>query len=311
MRSWRLALVLLSVVVSACGASPQNASDEPSPAPNPDGGAEVLTIGAIPDQDPEKLQRLYSQLATTLSQRLGVEVAYRPVTDYSAAVSLFRAGDLDVVWFGGLTGVAAQRLVPGSAVLAQRDIDATFRSVFIASTASGIAPMDLVQGLTALAGRRFTFGSEQSTSGRLMPLYFLDQAGVAPSDFAGEPGFSGSHDKTIALVESGTFEAGVLNEQVWKTRSESGQVDTTRVRAIFSTPTYHDYHWLARPDLDDRLGQGFSDRVRDVLLALDPGATEDKAILDLFGAGKFISASPDDYAQIEEIGLKSGLLAQE
>jgi len=64
-----------------------------------------------------------------------------------------------------------------------------------------------------------------------MPTYFLEQAGVRPEDFAGESGYSGSHDKTIDLLEAGTFEAGVLNEQVWDARVEAGTVDESRVPA--------------------------------------------------------------------------------
>uniref|UniRef100_UPI004049E384 PhnD/SsuA/transferrin family substrate-binding protein n=2 Tax=Cyanobium TaxID=167375 RepID=UPI004049E384 len=52
----------------------------------------VLRIGAIPDQNPEKLNRLYGLVADELSQQLGVKVAYVPVTDYTAAVSAFRTG---------------------------------------------------------------------------------------------------------------------------------------------------------------------------------------------------------------------------
>ncbi|MCX5938724.1 MAG: phosphate/phosphite/phosphonate ABC transporter substrate-binding protein, partial [Cyanobium sp. LacPavin_0920_WC12_MAG_62_9] len=145
----------------------------------------VLRIGAIPDQNPEKLNRLYGLVANELSQQLGVAVKYVPVADYSAAVSAFRTGNLDVVWFGGLTGVQATLLKPGARMIAQRDIDAQFYSVFIANTASGLKPIRNVKGLSELKGKRFTFGSESSTSGRLMPQYFLSQAGVKLSDFAG------------------------------------------------------------------------------------------------------------------------------
>ena len=82
----------------------------------------VLRIGAIPDQNPEKLNRLYGLVADELSQQLGVKVAYVPVTDYAAAVSAFRTGSLDLVWFGGLTGVQASLQKPGAQMLAQRDI---------------------------------------------------------------------------------------------------------------------------------------------------------------------------------------------
>ena len=80
----------------------------------------VLRIGAIPDQNPEKLNRLYGLVADELSQQLGVKVSYVPVTDYAAAVSAFRTGSLDLVWFGGLTGVQASLQKPGAQMLAQR-----------------------------------------------------------------------------------------------------------------------------------------------------------------------------------------------
>ena len=53
---------------------------------------EPLSVGAIPDQDPEKLQRLYEKLTNYLSIELGVPVVYQPVTDYAAAVTAFKPG---------------------------------------------------------------------------------------------------------------------------------------------------------------------------------------------------------------------------
>ena len=208
----------------------------------------VLRIGAIPDQKPEKLNRLYPLVAAELERQLGVPVTYVPVVDYTAAVTAFRTGDLDLVWFGGLTGVQARLQKPGAQVLAQRDIDVAFHSVFIANTTSGLKPIRDVKGLTELKGKRFTFGSESSTSGRLMPQYFLAKGGVKLSDFAGGlPGFSGSHDTTIALVQSGAYDAGVVNEQVWRTSLHDGRANRAKVVAIWRTPGYPDYHWIGQP----------------------------------------------------------------
>ena len=68
----------------------------------------TLRIGAIPDQNPERLNRRYGQLAAELSDTLKVPVRYVPVSNYPAAVSAFRTGSLDLVWFGGLTGIQAR-----------------------------------------------------------------------------------------------------------------------------------------------------------------------------------------------------------
>lgn len=272
----------------------------------PSWAAETLRIGAIPDQNPEKLNRLYGLLAKELGQKLNVPVRYVPVSNYPAAVSAFRTGGLDLVWFGGLTGVQARLQTPGAQVIAQRDIDAKFRSVFIANTKSGLQPISSIQGLQALKGKRFTFGSESSTSGRLMPQHFMQKAGLTPNQFAGgSPGFSGSHDATIALVQSGSYEAGALNEQVWTSNVKSGKVNPSKVVVIWRTPPYVDYHWIARPGLDKRFGSGFTTKLQKAILGIKPSGNG-KTILELFAAGKFIPATASQYQPIETVGRQLG-----
>ena len=266
-----------------------------------------LRLGAIPDQKPEKLNRLYPLVAKQLGQQLGVRVTYVPVVDYAAAVGAFRTGNLDLVWFGGLTGVQARLQKPGAKVIAQRDIDVSFHSIFIASTRSGLKPISNQKQLAELKGKRFTFGSESSTSGRLMPQYFLAQAGVKLADFAGgAPGFSGSHDTTIALVSSGAYDAGVVNEQVWRTSLHDGKANRAKVIPIWKSPGYPDYHWVAQGDLDARFGKGFTAKLQRAILSWRPSDPEQKQILALFGAQQFTAADAAAYGRIEQVGRQIG-----
>ena len=297
---------LSTLLVVAGGGLPQGRAPLGKALAAPSQGERVLRLGAIPDQKPEKLNRLYPLVASELSRQLGVQVKYVPVVDYAAAVTAFRTGDLDLVWFGGLTGVQARLQKPGARVLAQRDIDAQFHSIFIASTKSGIKPFFQQSGLTALKDKRFTFGSESSTSGRLMPQLFLQQAGVKLTDFAGAPGFSGSHDATIALVSSGAYDAGVVNAQVWRTSQLDGKAKRSKVIAIWRSPGYPDYHWLAQGNLDARFGKGFTTRLQKAILSWRPSDPEQKTILSLFGAQQFTTAQASDYASIERVGRQIG-----
>ena len=290
-----IAALALTASVSSCGA-PQN-----------DAKQAVLQIGAIPDQNPEKLNRLYGTLSAELSEKLDVPVRYAPVSNYAAAVSAFRTGSLDLVWFGGLTGVQARLQTPGARVLAQRDIDAEFTSVFIANGASGLRPFTSADQLVELKGRRLAFGSESSTSGRLMPQFFMGENGVKPEDLAGGgPGFSGSHDATIAVVQSGAYEVGALNEQVWRSNLADGRVDPGKVSVIWRTPPYVDYHWVVRRGLDERFGDGFTDKRQTALLDLSADTENGATILELFGAERFIPAKDEDYVMIETVGRQLG-----
>ncbi len=283
----------------------------PSPTPTtaaPPKSAPTLKIATIPDQDPAKLQRQFALVSQYLSAKTGLKIEYVPVTEYAAAVSGYRIGDLDLVWFGGLSGVQAAKQLPGSQYLGQRDIDERFKSVFIANSSFKAPTIDSVGKLTYLKGESLTFGSEISTSGRLMPQFFLDEAGLDLSDFKGQPGFSGSHDKTIRLVETGTFSIGALNKAVWDSNVANKTVDTSKVRVIFETPTYYDYHWLARPDADKKFGAGTTAKLQAAIVGLDKNVPDQKAILDLFSASSFIPTKADNYGLIEKTAKKLGLL---
>lgn len=293
-----------ALTLTACGADDEPATDTSAAA-----DAGPMGISAIPDQDPELLNRLYPAVAERFAQATGAEVDYRAVTDYTAVVRAFEVGDIYVAWMGGLTGVQARARVPGAQAIAQRDIDAEFHSLFIANKSAGLKPFDDTSGLADLAGHTLTFGSETSTSGRLMPQYFMEQGGLDEGSLKGKPGFSGSHDATIEAVASGSFEVGAVNEQVWNATVEAGEVELDDVVVLWRTPGYADYHWLARPDVDDVFGAGTTQKITDLLLGLDASDADDQEILELFGASTFVATENSNYDQIEAVAKEQGLLA--
>lgn len=253
----------------------------------------AFRIAGIPDQNTSTLARRYDALTEYLNDVLDVKVEYVPTVDYSATVLAFNRGDVQMAWFGGLTGVQARSAVPGSVAIAQRIRDATFHSKFIVQSGLDVAQLE------DLAGLSFTFGSESSTSGYLMPRFFLSRVGIDPDvDFSGKANFSGSHDKTWSLVQSGAFQAGALSEAVWEQAVNQERVDTTKVREFYTTPAYFDYNWTVRGDVDTRFGVGFTDRLQRALLALDESH---ESILQLFSAQGFIETKNENYSAIQEV----------
>lgn len=267
--------------------------------------AETFVFTAIPDEDETKLVERFKGVADYLSRELDVEVRYIPVKSYAAAVSAFRNNQVQLAWFGGLSGVQARRLVPGSEAIAQGVEDEAFQSYFIANTSTGIERAeDLATLEEDLKGKTFTFGSKGSTSGRLMPEFYIrDVFGAQPEDFFSRVGFSGNHTRTLRLVEAGTYEVGALNFQVWEKELADGNIDTDAVRVIWETPPYPDYQWTIRGDVNERFGEGFKDRVTEALLNLD-----DQALLESFPRSGFIPASNDDYEPIRKTAEEIGIL---
>ena len=265
----------------------------------------ILKVGGIPDQDASRLARRYDVFAAYLSDRLGGDVEYVPSSDYAAVVTAFARGGLDLAFFGGFTGVQARLRDDGAQAIAQRTQDASFHSKFIIR--ADLPYNSLLELKVHVEELSLTFGSESSTSGHLMPRYFLIQAGIDPDeDFKALPNFSGSHDVTWRLVESGAFDVGALNEDVWDRAVREGRIDTSKVRVLETTPEYFDYNWTARSSVDKEFGDGFTERLRAALLTLDKETHRE--ILELFSTDRFIETRNDNYRAIENTARGLGMI---
>ncbi len=264
--------------------------------------AQVFRFTAIPDQNTHQLQLRFDKVATYLSEQLGVKVAYVPVKSYSASVAAFKNSQVHLAWFGGLTGVQARRAVPGSQAIAQGEEDMSFVSYFIANTQTEIGEgSDLpekVKGLT------FTFGSKGSTSGRLMPEFYVRKRfGKAPNKVFRRVGFSGDHSKTIALVQAGSYQVGAVNYKVYDRELAAGKIDKSKVRIIWKTPSYPDYNWTIHGQTDKLFGAGFSEKVKQALLDM-----KDPDLLSSFPRSGFIPADNEMYKPILDTAISIGII---
>ena len=263
----------------------------------------TFVFTAIPDQDETRLVERFTKVAEYLQDKLGVPVKYLPVKSYPAAVTAFTNGQVQLAWFGGFTGVQARARVPGSEAIAQGAEDVAFKSFIIANSKTGLKPSK--EFPKDVAGKSFTFGARASTSGRLMPEFFIRKAFADrdPEAIFSRVGFSGDHSRTIQLVQSGAYEVGVLDYSVWELEQKAGKVDASQVSVIWESPTFPDYQWTVRGDVDKTFGSGFKAKLQSALLAVN-----DPAILSQFARSKFIAAKNSDYTPIEDVGKATKLL---
>ncbi len=258
----------------------------------------TLRVTAIPDESPTELARKAAPLVKYLESRLGMKVEFTPVSDYAAAVETLVNRKVDLAWFGGFTFVQANVRSGGKVIpLVQREEDEKFKSVFISADPS-------IKQLADLKGKDVSFGSQSSTSGHLMPRSFLLQAGLNPEKDFRRVAFSGAHDATIAAVASGKVHAGALNISVWDKFVADKKVDTSKVRAFYTTPTYYDYNWTVHADMPAAL----RDKIAKAFLDLSKSTPEGKEILELQRASRFVPTKADNYKGIEAAARSAELL---
>ena len=260
---------------------------------------QVFRVTTIPEEAATEQLRKFGPLVKYLERQLGMKVEFTPVNDYPAAVEALVNQQVELVWFGGFTHVQAQLRSGGKIIpIAQREEDAQFHSVFITRTDSGI------QQLSDLKGKTFSFGSQSSTSGHLMPRSFLLAAGIEPERDFKRIAYSGAHDATIASVVSGKVDAAALDITVWRKFVDEKKVDTREVVVFYTTPPFYNYNWSVHADLPAALRE----RVTQALLDLSMDTPEGKEILTLNRATRYIPTKAENYQSLEAAGRSAGLI---
>ena len=264
----------------------------------------TLKFSAIPSEaDATGYKTKFGKVATYLSEKLGVPVEYVHSTTYKQSVAAFRNGYIQLAWFGGLTGVQARHFVKGARAIAQGKEDPNYFSYFIASADSGLEKGDSFP--MGIKGKKFTFGSQSSTSGRLMPEFFVRKyGGSKPEDFFAQVNYSGAHNKTAQLVESGQFDCGALSYTTYDKMIAKGDLDPAKCKVIWKSDPYPDYNFTAHPDLEATFGEGFTEKLQAAILAM----TGKELLEDPFGRSAMIPAKNEDFEPIRKLAQELGFI---
>ncbi len=260
------------------------------------GTTQSLRISMIPTTDPGKMIRESEPLVAYLEKETGAKVEITVPTNYAAVVEAIANDQVDIAYLGGFTYVQSSKRA-GVIPLVQRDQDQNFHSLFITQAESGI------NGLSDLKGRTFAFGDVNSTSGHLMPEYFMREAGVDP-EVIKKAVYTGGHDATALAVANKRVDAGALDETVYQKMVADGKLDPPKAKVFITSPPFFDYVWVARKGLDTKLQEAFSS----AFLKLDASDPQHTPVLDVMRAKKYVRANDRDYDKLRQAATGAGLL---
>lgn len=258
---------------------------------------EVIRIGVLPDENAEALQQRYTGLRDYLSATIDKPVELVIPKDYADLVNQFSESRLELAFFGGLTYLQA-RYRANAEPLVMRDIDLNFKSYFLVSADNS----DLTW--PDLKGKSLAFGSRLSTSGHLMPRYYLQQKNIVAESYFREVRFSGTHDATARLVASGEVDVGAANADIIDRMLADGRLDNDSIYIFYETPTFADYVWAIRSDIEDSLKA----KIRDAFLSLKAEEKTHGEILKTLGANEFVVARDEYFTILDEVATQIGLL---
>jgi len=258
---------------------------------------EKIRVAVLPDQSSSILLSRYGPFLEYLEQETGVDFELYVPTSYEEAIRVFVEGQAELAFFGGLSFLRVQAL-SGAVPLAMRDIDARFTSVFLADADSPFS------GIEDYRDKSFSFGSRTSTSGHLMPRFFLSGLNIEPETFFGAVDYSGAHDKTIYAVRDNNAALGAANARTYVNMIADGRIEAGSMKVIWETPPYSDYVWVVQPTIS----KPFRKILLEAFIKLDQADPTQKKILNLLDAGSFLPASMADFAELKKIAQSLQLL---
>lgn len=301
MRRWAVACVAaLTAILIAGGCARAGGGADAS------GEGETTSpfrVGLIPNIAPEEQRAKYEPFGTYLEQKLGRPVELFVATNYAGVVQAFVSGKLEMAYFGGLTYVQAEQQTAIEPIVTEVDAETGTEKYFSLIVTAKDGP---VRTLADLKGKTFAFGDPSSTSGSLYPRIMLVEAGFK-NDSAKLDSlppleqviFSGGHDATAESVVSGKVDAGGLEGRVLSRLIKEGKVPADALRVVKKT-LVQGYPWCVRADL------GAEPKNQVIQAFLD---IEDKDLLDLMRAERYVEVSADDYDDVREQAKALGLLA--
>ena len=275
-------LIMLLILTATVSCTAYKDAEEPDPS--------MLRIGILPDEGREKLIERYTPLFDYLAAETGVSYEFVIPDSYSELLEQFHEKKIDLAYFGGYTFVQAH-ITDNAVPLVMRDLDTRFTSYFL------LKKDNPAKNISELKGKRFSFGSRLSTSGHLMPRYFLKEIGIVPEIYFDEVIYSGKHDLTVYAVRDGSVDLGVANHAVVNEMYKDGRLSKQEVRVLWETPAYPDYVWALRPVFN----KDFQIKLRDAFLSLSNTSREHSKILKSVNAGFFLPASTNDFLKLTKI----------
>ncbi|NER79488.1 MAG: phosphate/phosphite/phosphonate ABC transporter substrate-binding protein [Leptolyngbya sp. SIO1D8] len=298
----------LLLTLISCGAVPKTDPEtnvskaEPIAATEP--VENPLVLGDLSENDPvgalEEFQPLADYLAVQLAD-LGIDDGQvKAAPDMETMLQWLTTGEVDIVFDSPYPALRLAQEAGAQPILRRwKKGDAEYYSVIFTLLDSGI------NSIQDLPGHLIAFDSPSSTSGYMLPIFYLLEANLMPAEknslnsivAEDEVGYVFAYEdrNTLQWVINGKVAAGVVDNQTFAELPEDVKAN---VRILLETEAVPRHMAVVAADLEPSI----VDAVTQVLLEIDQ-STEGKAVLEQFErTAKFDPfPTPDYLSRLEEI----------
>lgn len=246
-----LALVLALLMIAGCGTRPpasgridldQTVTLPPDTEPS---GHQPLRVAVSAMTSPKETLVYYRELLDYIARNVGRPIELIQRATYGEVNDLIRAGKVDLAFVCTWAYVDGREQFGMDLIAApQADGEAVYYSYLLVPAGSK------AKSLLDLKGGTFAFTDPLSTTGRLVPVYWLAQEGFKPESFFKQTMFTYSHDRAVMAVADGLVDGAAVDHLVYQAMVQRDPALARRVQVIRKSEPIGTPPVVVGPDVD-------------------------------------------------------------
>lgn len=263
----------------------------------------VLTVGAVAYD--AKVVPIWESMRDYFREA-GVPTDYVLFSNYEAQVDALFGRRVDVAWNTNVAYLRSEMRAGGACqVLGMRNTDIGF-------TTRLVGRGDKITDLSQLRGKRLALGSADSAQAAILPLHWLEQAGLTPGADVellrfnldvGKHGDTGTSElEVLRALHEGSADVGAVGDPTWVRELEAGHVNSSLVASLWTSPPYCHCNFTALPDFDRDLGAAWTD----ALLRMNYNDPKWRRLMDLEGLTAWVPGRKVGYEDLAAALARTG-----
>lgn len=237
---------------------------------------EKIKMALIPSEDSRAMVKQSELLINQLSENLGMPIESFVASDYNGVIEALRAGHVDIAYLGPFSYVKAAEIADVEAFVVaetQKAGSVAYHSQIIVPTSSTD-----INDITDLKGKDFAFVSPTSTSGYIVPLVGLKEAGIDPKTFFGNVVYTGAHDANILSVKNNRIDGATVADRIIDSAVQKGMIGADEYKVIWKSEAIPESPMVWRKALTDTDKK----RIKEAFLSIEGMEFGDQGVVNRY-----------------------------
>ncbi len=257
-----------------------------------------IKFGIISTESSQNLKTLWDPFLADMSEQTGLKINAFFAPDYAGIIQGMRFDKVDVAWYGNKAAMEAVDRAGGEIFAQTVAANGTqgYYSLMVAHQDSSIDSIgDMLKHAKSLT---FANGDPNSTSGYLVPGYYVFAKNNVDANQAFKRALNGSHEVNALSVANKQVDVGTFNSEGMERLQVTAPDKAAQLKVIWQSPLIPSDPIVWRKNLDD----GSKQKLREFFMTYGTKPQE-KQVLEGLQWGQFRASSDDQLLPIRQLEL--------